>query len=114
MKLPAFLLLLASAIAVSAADKPGSPPNILLIMIDDLRPQLGCYAHSETFSLNIDKLANRGVMFTNAHCNVPVCGASRASLMTGMRPTPERFKDAASWAMKDANGAKSMAQVFKD
>ena len=47
MKLPAFLLLLASAIAVSAADKPGSPPNILLIMIDDLRPQLGCFGEPQ-------------------------------------------------------------------
>lgn len=114
MMKPIYTLLSLASVSVTVGMAKPKAKNVLMFCIDDLRPQLGCYGHSETQSPNIDRLAQKGVIFTNAHCNVPVCGASRASLMTGMRPTPSRFKDAASWAMKDAKGAKSMAQVFKE
>ena len=113
MKLPAFLLLLASAIAVSAADKPGSPPNILLIMIDDLRPQLGCFGEPQMISPNIDRLAAEGTLFERAYVQVPVCGASRASMMTGLRPEPERFINYDAWASKDAPGIPDWPSWFK-
>ncbi|WP_319503362.1 sulfatase [uncultured Draconibacterium sp.] len=79
------------------------PPktNFLFIIVDDLRPQLGCYGNAETLSPNIDRLAEEGLLFRNAYCNVPVCGASRASLLTGTRPTASRFTNAATWAEKD-------------
>ena len=60
--------------------------NVLFIMIDDLKPTLGTYGHSIVKSPNIDKLASMGVQFNNAHCNFAVCGPSRGSLMTGIRP----------------------------
>lgn len=84
----------------------GAPakPNILFIVVDDLRPQLGCYGEEQMISPNIDRLASSGVLFTRATCQVPVCGASRASLLTGMRPTPQRFIDFSAWAEKDAPG----------
>jgi arylsulfatase A-like enzyme len=78
--------------------------NFLFIIVDDLRPQLGCYGYSETLSPNIDKLAEEGLLFSNAYCNVPVCGASRASLMTGIRPTPTRFTNFAAWAEREVPG----------
>jgi iduronate 2-sulfatase len=59
--------------------------NILFIAVDDLRAQLGCYGDQEIVSPNIDALASRGVLFNNAYCNVPRCGASRASVITGIR-----------------------------
>lgn len=68
-----------------------SKPNILMIIVDDLRPQLGCYGHKETYSPNIDRIAAEGTLFENAYVQVPVCGASRASLMTGLYPTANRF-----------------------
>ncbi len=78
--------------AVSCTEsKESSKPNILFIAVDDLRPELGCYDHPVVKSPSLDKLADEGVMFTRAYCNVPVCGASRASLMTGSRPTRNRF-----------------------
>jgi len=47
-------------------------PNFLVIFVDDLRPQLGCYGHQQMISPNIDRLANEGIMFERAFCQVPV------------------------------------------
>ena len=60
--------------------------NVLFIIIDDLKPTLGTYGHPMVKSPNIDKLANMGVQFNNAHCNFAVCGPSRGSFLTGIRP----------------------------
>ena len=65
--------------------------NILFIMVDDLRPELNIYGQNKIISPNIDALAKSGVIFNRAYSNVPVCGASRASLLTGIRPTSKRF-----------------------
>jgi arylsulfatase A-like enzyme len=61
-------------------------PNILFIAVDDLRPELGCYGNQVIHSPHIDKLAAEGSVFTNHFVQVPTCGASRFSLLTGMRP----------------------------
>ena len=61
-------------------------PNILFIAVDDLRPELGIYGNKVVKSPNIDKLAKEGSFFTRHYVQVPTCGASRFSLMTGLRP----------------------------
>lgn len=66
-------------------DRP-SKPNVLLICVDDLRPELGCYGADHIKSPNIDRLASRGAVFTNHFVAVPTCGASRFSMLTGMLP----------------------------
>ena len=71
----------------NATDKPSAQkPNVLFICIDDLRPELGCYGANYIKSPNIDKLANSGVLFTHQFVQVPTCGASRCSILTGMLP----------------------------
>jgi len=60
--------------------------NILFISIDDLRTELNCYGASHIKSPNIDRLAAQGVRFENAHVQQAICMASRASIMTGLRP----------------------------
>lgn len=62
-------------------------PNVLFIAVDDLNDWIGCMGgHPQALTPNIDKLADQGVLFTNAHCQAPICGPSRASIMTGLMP----------------------------
>lgn len=81
------------------------PPNILFIAVDDLRPELGAYGVSAIHSPNIDRLAESGFIFNRSYCNIPVCGASRASLLTGTRPTRNTwltYHDTISFMRPDA------------
>lgn len=88
-------------------------PNVLFISVDDLRPELGCYGAERIRTPQIDRLAGEGTMFRRAYCNYPVCGASRASLMTGLRPTPRRFTNYDTRADVDAKGVMDLAGAFK-
>lgn len=65
-----------------------TPPNVLFIAVDDLNNLIG--AIDRTYgpkTPNLDRLAASGVLFTNAHCQAPLCGPSRTSVMTGLRPS---------------------------
>jgi len=63
-------------------------PNILLIAIDDMNDWVGCLnGHPNAKSPNLDQLAKRGTLFTNAHCQAPICNPSRTSIMYGIRPS---------------------------
>lgn len=59
--------------------------NILLIIVDDLRPELGCYGNEHMNTPNVDRLASEGTVFDRAYCNVPVCMPSRVSMLTSLR-----------------------------
>lgn len=61
-------------------------PNVLMIAVDDLRPMLGCFGDTRIQTPNIDRLAERSILFERAYCQVAKCGPSRLSLMTGLRP----------------------------
>ena len=60
--------------------------NFLFIVVDDLNTTLGCYGHPLVKTPNIDKLAEAGLKFNHAYCNYAVCGPSRGSFLTGLRP----------------------------
>ena len=82
------LLAMATAHHSPAADDAAShrPLNVLMIAVDDLRPDMGCYGNAIAKTPNIDRLAARGVVFGHAYCQQAVCSPSRTSLMTGQRP----------------------------
>lgn len=103
------LLLLASVNSAFSADRP----NVLFIAVDDLRPELACYGKQHIHSPNIDRLAATGVLFERAYCMVPTCGASRASLMTGIRPARHRFVSYLARADKDAPGITTFNTQFR-
>ncbi|MBT5020347.1 sulfatase [Planctomicrobium sp.] len=78
-------------ISSSAAENETPPElpglNVLFIAVDDLNDWIGCMqGHPQAFTPNIDRLAARGTLFTTAHCQGPICGPSRASLMSGLYP----------------------------
>lgn len=84
-----FSLLALLPLCATAAEKP----NVLFIAVDDMRVELGCYGNSLVQSPNIDKLAERGTLFELAYCQQAVCNPSRASLLTGLRPSTLRIWD---------------------
>ena len=63
-----------------------SRPNILFIAVDDLRPETNAYGNMHMITPNMDKLASQGRLFLNHYANVPTCGPSRFSLLTGKYP----------------------------
>ena len=67
---------------LSAADRP----NILWITCEDINPHLGCYGDKYSVSPNLDALAKRGMIFTHAWSNGPVCAAARTTIISGMYP----------------------------
>src|SRR5438552_17440477 len=83
------LLSLMSVHTVNADETPGvKKPHVLFVAIDDLNDWVGCLGgHPQVKTPNLDRLARRGALFTNAHCQAPLCNPSRSSLLTGLRPS---------------------------
>jgi len=109
-----FILVGCNSIKVQKGVDTPVKKNVLFILVDDLRPELSIYGQSQMITPNIDNLAKSGVTFNRAYCNVPVCGASRASLLTGKRPTKDRFLTYHSSIKKEMPGVPTIAKYFKN
>ena len=104
MKLPLRLLLPLSLLILAGCSQAepievaeeivSSPPNVLFIAIDDLNDWLSVMdGHPDVKTPNIDRLARRGTLFADTHCQFPLCGPSRASIMTGLLPSTMGITD---------------------
>ena len=87
----ASILLIQSAANASEANDPGQQdkkPNVLFIAIDDLNDWTGMLkGNPQSRTPHMDRLAAKGMLFTNAHCAAPACGPSRSAIMSGIRPS---------------------------
>lgn len=113
-----FMLFNASCVALAScggnAQEQKEKMNVLFFIVDDLRPELGCYGADYMHTPNIDSLAESGHRFTRSYCNIPVSGASRASLLSGTRPTKENFVNFYASASVDNPTATPISQWFRD
>ena len=81
----ALLLIGLAATGLAASDRPARP-NILFIAVDDLRPMGAAFGDTRAMTPNIDTLAAQSAVFKRAYVQYPVCGPSRSSMLTGLRP----------------------------
>ncbi|MDP7048943.1 MAG: sulfatase [Verrucomicrobiota bacterium] len=103
------LILLLLSITGQAADQP----NVLFIVVDDLRASVGILGDQLAKTPQIDALGQRGIVFTNAHCQIAICNPSRASVMTGMRPDTLRVWGLKKHFREEKPNVVTLPQLFK-
>ena len=87
--MPIYLLIALFSFTLQAQEK--KPKNVLFIIVDDLRPVLPTYGADQIVAPNITAFSENAVQFNNTFVNIPTCGASRASILTGIRPSRNYF-----------------------
>lgn len=88
--------------------------NVLLILVDDLRPSFGAYGEAGVHAPNLDRLAARGIRFDRAYCNQALCAPSRVSLLTGVRPTTSGVYDLGTSFRSRAPNTQTLPELFRD
>lgn len=86
MNLRSIFLFAAFAPAAICSEVKTTRPNVLFIMVDDLRPEPGCYGSACARTPHMDRLAGRGIVFERAYCQQAHCASSRFSMLSGCRP----------------------------
>jgi arylsulfatase A-like enzyme len=89
-------------------------PNVLMIIVDDLKPDIGAYGDTYAITPAMDRLASQGTVFLNNQCQQAVCGASRASALTGLRPDSTHVWDFGSRMRDDLPDLVTLPQYFKN
>src|SRR5262245_37071722 len=108
-----FLLALAVLACVGPVRADTKKLNVLFLMVDDLRPELGCYGNKHVKTPNIDALAKAGVRFDRAYCQYPLCNPSRTSMLTGRHPRVTGVLDNVTWFGADHPDFVSMPKHFR-
>ncbi|HLP25368.1 MAG TPA: sulfatase [Acidobacteriota bacterium] len=96
-----------------AATQGSERPNVLLIMVDDLRPELACYGDTPARTPHIDALARSGTLFRRAYCQQALCAPSRASLLTGLRPDSLGVMDLSHPVRQTRPDVRTLPQHFR-
>lgn len=103
--------LLASGARIDAAKS--ARPNVLFVVADDLRTNLGCYGDPAAKTPNLDRLAGRGLLFERAYAQQSLCNPSRASAMTGRRPDTLRVWDLRTHFRETIPDVVTLPQMFR-
>ena len=106
-----FVVFIGLSLASSAQQKK---MNVLFIASDDMSYDLNTFGNPDVHTPNFDRLAERGVVFKNAYCQAPLCGPSRASLMTGYYPDKTGVLDLGPTFREALPDAVTLAQMFKN
>ena len=104
-------------VAVSPSVRGDGPPDILFIAIDDLNDWVGVLGgHPQARTPRIDRLAERGMLFTNAHAPAPLCNPSRTALLTGLQPSSSGvYENDADWRRLEVfRNISTLPRFFRD
>jgi arylsulfatase A-like enzyme len=107
---PLFIVTLCCCSFSAATERP---PNVLLLMADDLNTALSGFGHPQCKTPRLDELARRGMRLENMHCQYPVCGSSRASLMTGLYPYTNGMLGNSGNLRKNLPDVVTLSQLFR-
>ena len=107
---------------LSTINTVGGRRNVLFLVADDMRPELGAYAgkdfpspiHPTMHSPNLDKLASKSLLLKRAYCQQAVCSPSRTSLLTGRRPDTTHVYDLQTYWRKSGGNFTTIPQYFKE
>ena len=95
-------------------DEPEEQPKVLFIAVDDWNDWVGCLdGKKEVMTPNLDRLASKGVLFSEAHCAAPVCNPSRTAILLGKMPSSTGVYENAQWWLPNVPGAISLPAFFR-
>ncbi len=89
-------------------------PNVLFLSVDDMNDWVGALGHETARTPNIDRLATRGVLFTNAHAPSPKCNPSRTAILSGLRPSTTGIYGNGEWWRPNYPDMVTLPRYFKD